>query len=287
MTEDSEHVAEGSVVNGQRPLPLRAEFLHPDTPQYKGLAGLARFTMGTTTRIAGGVVRAGVDASLSVVREIGSGVPATEVVDRRLEAVRRTVVHALGRPEALHIVGHVVSRSDHDPSPEQLRAQGDALLRQIGDPTQRPHNERAAFSRILRDLMPDEARIIRFMALAGPQPAIDVRTRKPLGVGSELIATGINLIAEMAGATYPVHNAEYLANLTRLGMILFSDERVDDPRRYSFLEAQPAASAAMARAKRTVTVHRSVRITEFGLHFANACFTLDGYDANGWTEDVR
>lgn len=286
MTDD-ENVISGPVVNGHRRLPLRGEFLRLDTVEYKGLAGLARFTVGTTARITGGVVRAGVDAGLSVVREIGSGVPPTEVVDRRLEAVRRTVVHALGLPDPQPIVGHVVSRTDHDPSAQQLRDQGDALLREIGDPSKRPHNEHPAFSRILRELMPDEARIIRFMALAGPQPAIDVRTRTPLGVGSELIATGINLIAEMSGCTYPDHNPEYLANLTRLGMILFSAEQVDDPRRYSFIEAQPVATAAMAKAKRVVTVYRSVRITEFGLQFANACFTLDGYDAGGWTKDVR
>ncbi|MGQ0467029.1 MAG: Abi-alpha family protein [Sporichthyaceae bacterium] len=277
----------GPVVNGHRRLPLRAELLRLDTVEYRGLAGIARFAVGTGARIAGGVVRAGVDTSLSVVREVGSGVPPTEIVERRLDAVRRTVVHALGLPDAQPIVGHVVSRTDHDPSPQQLREQGDALLRQIGDPTKRPHNEHPAFSRILHELMPDEARIVRFMALAGPQPAIDVRTRTPLGVGSELIACGINLIAEMSGCTHPDHNAEYLANLDRLGMIAFSNEQVDDPRRYSFVEAQPVASAAMAQAKRTVTVYRSVRITEFGLQFANACFTLDGYDAGGWTKDVR
>jgi hypothetical protein len=214
-------------------------------------------------------------------------VPVTEVVDRRLEAVRRTVVHALGLPDPQPIVGHVVARADHPPTPQELREQGDALLRQIGDPSKPLPNEHPAFSRILSELTPDEARIIRFLALAGPQPAIDVRTRTPLGVGSELIASGINLIAEMAGATYPDRNPEYLANLDRLGMIMFSDEQVDDPRRYSFVEAQPVASSAMARAKRTVTVYRSVRITEFGLQFANACFTLDGYDAGGWTKDVR
>jgi hypothetical protein len=91
----------------------------------------------------------------------------------------------------------------------------------------------------------------------------------------------------MAGCAHPDRNQEYLANLDRLGMICFSNEQVEDPRRYSFVEAQPVASAAMARAKKATTVYRSICITQFGLQFCDVCFTLDGYDAGGWLKDVR
>jgi hypothetical protein len=255
-----------------------------DPRDYSGAVGLVRFAASTSLRVSTWAVRGTVAASTGLVRDIASGEPITEIMDRHAETVRYHVVRALNLPSNQP----VVVRMQHDGSSlADLREQGDDLLRQLGDPNVEPRNEHPAFARILRELMPDEARIIRFMALAGPQPAIDVRTRTPLGVGSELIASNINLIAEMSGATYPERNQQYLANLDRLGMISFSEEQVEDPRRYSFVEAQPVAAAAMARARRTVTVYRSIGITQFGLQFAHVCFTLDGYDAGGWLKDVR
>jgi hypothetical protein len=267
--------------NGHR-LPVRL-----DLRNYSGATGLVRFAVGTSWRVSTGVLKGAVAASTGLVRDVVAGEPITEIVDRQIETVRFRVVRALGlQPQ--HPQHPLVVRVHHDgQSLAELREQGDELLRQVGDPHARPHNEHPAFTRILRELMPDEARILRFMALAGPQPAIDVRTKTPLGVGSELIASGINLVAEMAGSTYPERYQEYLANLDRLGMIFFSAEQVEDPRRYSFVEAQPVAAAAMARAKRTVTVYRSIQITQFGLQFCHVCFTLDGYDAGGWVKDVR
>jgi hypothetical protein len=255
-----------------------------DPRDYSGALGLVRFAASTSMRMTTRAVKGTVAASTGLIRDVAAGEPITEIVDRNLETVRYHLVRALNLPTNQP----VVLRMQHDgTSLADLREQGDDLLRQMGDPNVEPRNEHPAFARILRELTPDEARIIRFMALAGPQPAIDVRTRTPLGVGSELIASGINLIAEMSGATYPDRNQQYLANLDRLGMISFSAEQVEDPRRYSFIEAQPAAAAAMARARRTITVYRSIGITQFGLQFAHVCFTLDGYDAGGWVKDVR
>jgi hypothetical protein len=256
-----------------------------DPRDYSGAVGLVRFAAATSVRMTTWAVKGTVAASTGLVRDIASGEPITEIMDRHAEAVRYHVVRALNLSTNQPVV---VRMQQHDGSSlADLREQGDELLRQLGDPNVEPRNEHPAFSRILRELMPDEARILRFMALAGPQPAIDVRTRTPLGVGSELIASGINLVAEMAGATYPDRNQQYLANLVRLGMISFSEEQVEDPRRYSFIEAQPVAAAAMARARRTITVYRSIVITQFGLQFCHVCFTLDGYDAGGWLKDVR
>jgi len=255
--------------------------------RYVGVTGLARFTATTGLRISSAIVRGSLGTVTEVVRQVGSGEPISEVVDHHVDALRGVIWRALGLAR-VPVGPPVPIRVQHDgPSLTDLREQGDELLRQLGDPQRKPRNEHPAFSRILRELLPDEARILRFMALAGPQPAIDVRTKTPMGVGSELVATGINLVAEMSGCTYPERNKQYLANLDRLGMIYFSDEQVEDPRRYSFVEAQPVASAAIVRAKRAHTVYRSIHITDFGLQFCEVCFTLDGYDAGGWLKDVR
>jgi hypothetical protein len=251
-----------------------------------GLAGLVRLAAATGVRLGGTAVRGTMATTVGLARDVSSGEPLAEIVDRRVESVRSGVVRALGLAgyEGPPLPATALERDDASMS--DLRAAGDELLRRLPDPAAQVQ-QHPAFAGILRELLPDEARILRFMALAGPQPAIDVRTRTPLGVGSELIAGGINLVAEMAGCARPERNQEYLANLDRLGMIYFSDERVEDPRRYSLVEAQPVASAAMSRARKSTTVYRSIRISRFGLQFCGVCFTLDGYDAGGWLEDVR
>lgn len=262
-----------------------------DPRRYSGAVGLAKFGATASLHVAAWATTTTVKHATDIVREINAGEPVTEIVDARLEVVRSTMWKFLHldriTPASVAPPTTAVMRPRSNASLRDLREQGDELLRRIGNPAERPQSEHPAFSRILRELVPDEARILRFMALAGPQPAIDVRTKTPLGVGSELIAGGINLVADMSGATYPERNQQYLANLTRLGMIQFSDEKVEDPRRYSFIEAQPVAAAAISRAKRAHTVYRSILITQFGRQFCEVCFTLDGYDAGGWVKDVR
>jgi hypothetical protein len=256
-----------------------------DPRKRTGAVGLVRLATVTTVRITAATVRGSLASTVDLARDVSSGEPMAEVVDRRVEAVRSGLVRVLGLaghdfPPALPVRPGETEATD-------LRAVGDELLRRLSDPAAQAPGGHPAFARILGELLPDEARILRFMALAGPQPAIDVRTRTPLGVGSELIAGGINLVAQMAGCADPERDQEYLANLDRLGMIYFCDEQVADPRRYSFVEAQPVTSAAMARVRKSTTVYRSIRISRFGLQFCEVCFTLDGYDAGGWLEDVR
>jgi hypothetical protein len=251
-----------------------------------GLTGVARFGASSMLRALGWATKTSVESGRELIKEISSGEPLTEILDSRVEAARSTAWKALGLGQSSdEFVAQ--QTSVHNSSYPDLRSRGDHLLRVSANTDAQPKGEHPSFSRILEDLAPDEARILRFMALAGPQPAIDVRTKTPFGVGSERLAGGINLIAEMSGCTFTDRNQQYLANLNRLGMIRFSEEQVEDPRRYSFLEAQPVAAEAMAQAKKAVTIYRSIYLSLFGKQFCEICFTLDDYDAGGWIHDVR
>ena len=106
-----------------------------------------------------------------------------------------------------------------------------------------------AYARILQQLAPDEARILRLLASEGPQPAVDVRTAGPLAIArSELVAPGLNMIGPAAGAKHPERIKAYLNNLYRLGLIWFSREPMEDPLEYQVLEAQPEVAEAMEEA---------------------------------------
>lgn len=251
-----------------------------------GFRGLARLGAATAWRTVTWVTKGSVGSTTGLVKEIGSGEPIIDIIDHRVDTVRSAAWRALGLTDGA--TTEVTDRlHQRTAGYGDLRKLGDALLERSTDPASQPADEHPAFSRILNELAPDEARILRFMALAGPQPAIDVRTKTPFNVGSERIAGGINLIADMAGCAYPDRNQQYLANLNRLGMIRFSAEQVDDPRRYSFIEAQPVAAEAMAKAGKTYTLYRSIYLSLFGHQFCEVCFTLDNYDAGGWITDVR
>jgi hypothetical protein len=164
-------------------------------------------------------------------------------------------------------------RSDSGTSRTSLRRRGEELLARSADVTQ-DEELHPAYARILDNLSPDEARILRLMATKGPQPAIDVRRGLPMV--SELAAPGLNMIGEEAGCRHVDRVPAYLDNLNRLGLIWFSRETLRDINRYQVLEAQPEATAVMREAGRTArTVRRSIHLTPFGSDFCEVCLPLE------------
>jgi hypothetical protein len=152
-----------------------------------------------------------------------------------------------------------------DETPEGLRRRGAALLDRSADVTIEDDGH-PAYSRILTELAPDEARILRLMIENGPQPSVDVRTG---GFGaSELIAPGLQMIGPRAGVRKVNNVPAYLNNLFRLGLIWFSKEPIDDPEGYQVLEAQPDVLHAFHSVRFPKIVRRSIHLTPFGEGFA-------------------
>lgn len=161
-----------------------------------------------------------------------------------------------------------------DPS-EVLQRRGAGLLAQAADVRFREETH-PAYGRILDELTPDEARILRLMATRGAQPAVDVRTGRPLRIGSEMVAAGLTVIGAEAGCRHVERVPAYLNNLFRLGLIWFSHEELHDLRGYQVLEAQPEVGDAMKRAGRAArVVRRSIALTPFGDDFCHAVLPLD------------
>jgi len=171
--------------------------------------------------------------------------------------------------------GNANGSSDaHDMSVDELRERGAELLRQSAD-VHHQQGTHPAFSRVLENLAPDEARILRLLAVEGPQPSIDIRTSPPLGIGSEMVASGMNMIGMAAGCRDADRVHSFLGNLYRLGLIWFSREELDDQGAYHVLEAQPEVQVAMSESGRTRTVRRSIHLTAFGREFCSTCLPLD------------
>ena len=260
-------------------------------------AGLAREVAGSATAAAGLAKTAGsefwkalsslgvgpLDAASNVAKQVTVTNSASAIVDGGVRVVKRLAQPGLNSDMPVDARVGASRRDEAD----ILRKRGTKLVGISHKPELQLHNVHPSFSRILDELTPDEARIVRFLAVAGPQPVIDIRTKTLFQIGSELLGSRISMIAEMAGCRWWDRDRHYFANLSRLGLLRFSTEPVDDFRRYALIEVQPAAVLAMAKAKRSISIYRSLRLSEFGHQFVDVCFDTTGYHAGGWDTDER
>ncbi|MFF2555817.1 Abi-alpha family protein [Nocardia sp. NPDC058058] len=236
-------------------------------------------------RAAGGVVRVAVSAAVEagvwglstafgvtsvVLRGSIAGQPPREILSEAGAQVRHSVRQALGvpAPEAVEVV------SAEPCSPTVLRARGAELLRRSAEFHDDDDAQRhPAYARILGELAPDEARIIRYLYLDGPQPLLAVRTGRNSGGGE------FNLLGEDAGLRYPNRVEEYLVNLDRLGLVDVTREPLGNPNRYQLLEAQPEVRRLLKRAGfGTKVLYRTIELTSFGAGFVRTCLPVPALD---------
>ncbi|RMI34857.1 Abi-alpha family protein [Nocardia stercoris] len=247
-------------------------------------AGLA---VGTAVRSGQWAVGTGYEVTKQVAQAALDGESSADIAERTGAALQSIARSVLGVTEGSvrEIVSYVPTGTGgaqpggpaapliRSASVEDLRLRGDTLLARSADVyfTEEVH---PAYDRILDQIAPDEARILRFMSLNGPQPAVDVRTNRPLGIGSELVAGDLTSVPEQAGVRYPDRARLYLINLNRLGLLTTSDDPVVLSR-YMVLEVQPIVETALKQAGRVPKiVRKSLRLTEFGDDFCRTCFTL-------------
>lgn len=183
-------------------------------------------------------------------------------------------VRQLGAPPAESVAGGEVQDGDGGSESVALRVRGARLLRAAAT-LDEDGDAHPAYARILAELAPDEARILRLLATQGAQPSVDVRASHLIGVGSELIAFGLNMIGAEAGVQHPERVPAYLNNLERLGLVWFSREPLDDAVAYQVVEAQPEVLDALRSTSRAKTIQRSIVLTAFGRDFCRTCLPLD------------
>ncbi|WP_406233111.1 Abi-alpha family protein [Nocardia sp. NBC_01009] len=254
----------------------------------RGVFRAAGLAAGTVVRGSQWAVNTSYEVTKEITQAALDGESSADIAERTGNALRSIARSALGVTEGSvrEIVSYVPTSNGpaaqqaiglgaplHSASIEDLRRRGDALLARSAD-VYFSEDVHPAYDRILDELAPDEARILRFMALNGPQPSVDVRTNRPLGIGSELVTGDLTSVPEQAGVRYPDRSRTYLINLNRLGLTLTSDDPVVLSR-YMVLEVQPEVEAALKKAGRAPKiVRKSLRLTEFGEDFCRTCFTI-------------
>ena len=269
------------------------EFL-PETGEAEGLQalpGLARIATSAAWRTTGWAARTSLQASRRLITAASS---PSEAIRLARDVQRETTSLVNGLLDATDVSQHV----SHIPEPasqtapavngsvpaRSLREEGEQLMRRSRD-VRFEVEAHPAYERILSELAPDEARVLRLLLLEGPQPAVDVRTGGPLGLfSSRLIAPGISMIGARAGCRYVDRVPSYLNNLFRLGLIWFSRETIRDHLKYQVLEAQPEVLDAVHSVSQAKIVRRSIHLTPFGEDFCRMALVPDSATIAGLPE---
>mgnify|MGYP001443400439 CR=1 FL=1 len=231
---------------------------------------VARFAVGTWWRTNSWALRTAVGVTRRAAQAAVSGESPVALLEEARRSVLRAARDALGIEELERRLAP--SPRDADEREELRRRWAELMERSASVDGDDSH---PAFRFLFNNLAPDEARILRLLALEGPQAAVDVRTWRPFGIGSTVVAPGLTLVGRRAGCRAPDRTPVYLSNLYRLGLVWFSREPVSDLASYQVLEAQPEVQEALARAGRGTTVRRSIRLTPFGEQFVAAVLPGD------------
>lgn len=154
---------------------------------------------------------------------------------------------------------------------EPLRAGMAELLNQSAN-ADAPRAAEYLYSVILRQLVPDEARILAALADGDPRPSVDVVVRNALGGNQRALLRNLSSVGRAAGVSAPAYVPVYLTRLHRLGVLDIGDEDPTMAEQYDILLTDHLVREAEAKAKPgrrggTRIVRRTVRISDLGLDF--------------------
>lgn len=136
-----------------------------------------------------------------------------------------------------------------------------------------------AFVEIIKQLTPDEARIIRLFTKHRPFPLVTVRwwyKERRWERGGSVSLVNFSLLGFDAECQFPDLTPSYIDNLRRLGVIEVSDYKYTCPGVYDELENHPSVVAAKKQIQSDPDrvpdlVYRGAWLTQLGIQFCKAC----------------
>jgi hypothetical protein len=200
-------------VNGER---ATATEPGEDLSLAAALPGLARIAAAASIRLTAFTIEAYVRAGSRFLRGAVSGEPPGEVIQQTADELLAYIRDVLGvspvtenggappAPDEEGVVDAEVVEEETRPTQAALRERGAELLRRSAALDLDEDEAHPAYARMLGEMAPDEARILRLLVIEGPQPSVDVRTAGPIGMlRDDLVAPGLNMIGMEAGVRHP------------------------------------------------------------------------------------
>lgn len=157
---------------------------------------------------------------------------------------------------------------------EPLRAGMAELLNQSAN-SDAEQATRFLYGTLLRQLVPDEARILAALSDGDPRPVVDVVVRTALGGTRRTVLRNASSVGKHAGVSSLDLVPTYLARLHRVGLVDFADENDDLTEQYDILLTDRLVRDAEERARKARKggvkfVRRTVTMSDLGHDFWEA-----------------
>ena len=230
------------------------------------------------------------EADEAALKEIVDRSILREVVDR----VERDTPEENIQPPPLHVAGPALEAMRFSLDEPELRDLYANLLATCMD-RDKAKGVTPGFIDVIRQISPDEARIVHFFAQAKVAPMLTVYGKKVIAQSetrNEALISKYTTLSKDAVLGAPRSVRVYLSNLSRLGVLALPDDPPDpnmnvwmpDDKLNKALETHPEVVAAIENAKSLKQVdgsgplytailfaHGCIRFTEFGFAFSRAC----------------
>ena len=158
---------------------------------------------------------------------------------------------------------------------DPLRAAMAELLSRSAEQT-REQSERQLFAGLLRQLVPDEARILAALSDGTRYPVVHVASRGPFGGIKRLVLENASTVGRAAGVQLAAHTPTLLSHLIRLGLVDVDPEDRSLAEQYDILLTDELVRAAEAEARvdgrgGVRVIRQTVALSELGRRFWQAC----------------
>ncbi|WP_410669850.1 Abi-alpha family protein [Amycolatopsis sp. cmx-4-68] len=124
---------------------------------------------------------------------------------------------------------------------------------------------------ILRQLTPDEARILSALSDGSPFPAVDVVERTGLGGAGRVALRNASTVGKAAGVSLPDQVPGYVTRMIGLGLVDLDEEVPALETQYEILLTDESVRDAEKHIKRAKFVRRTIHISRLGAQFWQAC----------------
>jgi hypothetical protein len=224
-------------------------------------------------------LRALAAGAVSVAKAVPLVGPAIEFTETELERAEdvmwRQVRHRMDTvapPEATNGVTPRALPARRDNSDDDLAAMLADLLIVSTEQSADAARHRLHLA-VLRELQPDEARILAALSDGTRYAVLHVVVRLPLGGSGPTLLENASTVGRAAGVALPDMVPWYVGHLLRLGLVTVGPEAVDLADTYDILETEPHVREAQAAGPSTRLLRRSLRISKFGARLWDACQT--------------
>ncbi|HWC83871.1 MAG TPA: Abi-alpha family protein [Pseudonocardiaceae bacterium] len=161
---------------------------------------------------------------------------------------------------------------------EPLRA-GMAELLSLSASADAARSRDYLYASILRQLVPDEARILAALADGRPRPVVHVMVRSPLGAIQRAVLENASTVGRDAGVAVPEHVPFHLTRLHRLDLVDIGDEDTNLTEQYAILAADDLIRDAERQARQrwrggAKLIRRTITMSALGNRFWAECDPL-------------